>query len=684
MEERGLQVAAEDVGARAGGHDQVERDVARRWHVRLVAGEAIAVEQRDQLGVAGEWDLAAALRIGRREDGHPASRPAEHGARPLHPWLSLGGRLVILRPHRAQLPHAERLRRRAAHALVAAGRGERIGDAVGERGRRRAEPADRVGGDIARGAAADAIRDAEHIAGIGNLAEDAVAEAQRVAGVAVVVVDGVAVACARDAGQAHGLHRHRLLEGVGREQRAAPPPRHRRGARLDWLFLEQDVRQRRHAGVLVDEPAERRIGEGMPVLGAWCRWGAVGAIAAGRQRHRRRPGRRRLDGERLRVAAPVGGGHDVADHARAGEVVVGGQRVRWLPDDARHRRRAGVRRRRQHEWIGRFLDGHDVDQRPPGRARRRRRRIDQQRLPGRQAQAVAEHPHLACACPQAALAVVPPVRRDLAAVAARIDRVRGNVQRARRGIDEPGAGLELDGDAVGALCGDEQARRHRGRGLHVELQQYARRRRRPRLVVHQARVTDDRAALGRRLQRRLGGDPVLDVAQIIGDATERLHEYHAEVGLRPLRPFGVAERGEVRQGTPEAREVLGQVVDRRRVGRQRRADDRRRRAIEFGRAAGLEREARVVEERIEDGAHEHECVEREVTGVVHPQREHRSVGGVHRPVAGGDRMRRHARDHVAAGDARGGYRPLQRDGREEVHPKCPLVRGRDLDEVDAV
>src|SRR5439155_14822137 len=46
LEERGLQVAAEDVGARAGGHDQVERDVARRWDVRLVADEAIAVEQR--------------------------------------------------------------------------------------------------------------------------------------------------------------------------------------------------------------------------------------------------------------------------------------------------------------------------------------------------------------------------------------------------------------------------------------------------------------------------------------------------------------------------------------------------------------------------------------------------------------------------------------------------------------
>ena len=111
-------------------------------------------------------------------------------------------------------------------------------------------------------------------------------------------------------------------------------------------------------------------------------------------------------------------------------------------------------------------------------------------------------------------------------------------------------------------------RRVRWRG-HVELHEGGGRQRGRGLVVDEPGVPHQGQPLCRGVERRLGGDAVLQVAQLVRERAQRLHEHDADVGLGPFGPLRVAGRGEVGQRLAEAREVLGQVVDRdRRLGRR--------------------------------------------------------------------------------------------------------------------
>src|SRR5207253_1772636 len=96
-------------------------------------------------------------------------------------------------------------------------------------------------------------------------------------------------------------------------------------------------------------------------------------------------------------------------------------------------------------------------------------------------------------------------------------------------------------------------------------------------------------------------------------------EHHAEVRLRPLLPLRITEGREVEQGLAEGEEVLGQVVDRRRVRRHGRAGGGGRAAVQVGGAAGLERERGAGEVGVEGGAADRQRVRREVAGGVHGQ-----------------------------------------------------------------
>src|SRR5437868_12307263 len=95
-QDRGLDVAAERVGARTHDDEQVERDVARCRHVRFVSGHATAVQQIDELDVLRDRQLLASFRVWSGEDREPTPGPAEDGPGALHPRQRLPGVLVVL------------------------------------------------------------------------------------------------------------------------------------------------------------------------------------------------------------------------------------------------------------------------------------------------------------------------------------------------------------------------------------------------------------------------------------------------------------------------------------------------------------------------------------------------------------------------------------------------------------
>ena len=76
------------------------------------------------------------------------------------------------------------------------------------------------------------------------------------------------------------------------------------------------------------------------------------------------------------------------------------------------------------------------------------------------------------------------------------------------------------------------------------------------------------------------GDPILRVAQLVGDRAQSLEEHDAEIGLGPFLPVRITHGREIEQRLPETQEVLGEVVDRRRVGSERRARHGGRLAVE--------------------------------------------------------------------------------------------------------
>ena len=162
---------------------------------------------------------------------------------------------------------------------------------------------------------------------------------------------------------------------------------------------------------------------------------------------------------------------------------------------------------------------------------------------------------------------------------------------------------------------DPGAGRHpAGRG-HVELDDGAGAGAVVHVVVDQAGVAPDRDPLPGGLQVGLGGDRVLEVAELVADVGQQFDEGDAEVGLAPLDPAGHQRGDQVEQCLPEAGVVLGQVVNRRPVG-QRGCRARPRLAVETGGAAGLEAEVHCGVGGVEPAAGDPQRVGGEIAGPV--------------------------------------------------------------------
>ena len=108
-------------------------------------------------------------------------------------------------------------------------------------------------------------------------------------------------------------------------------------------------------------------------------------------------------------------------------------------------------------------------------------------------------------------------------------------------------------------------------------------------VVDEPRVAPQRCAPPRGREIRLGGDRVLPVRQLVGNVREQLDECDSHVCRSALRPAGREEAEPVEHQRTERVVVLGEVVDRRRLGELRRADADSL-AVEVRRTLDLERE----------------------------------------------------------------------------------------------
>ena len=151
-------------------------------------------------------------------------------------------------------------------------------------------------------------------------------------------------------------------------------------------------------------------------------------------------------------------------------------------------------------------------------------------------------------------------------------------------------------------------------GGDVELQHRGRGQRRAGIVVDQLGVTTCGPALGRRDQAGFARDAILQVAEIVGQGAQRLQEHHPEIGFGPFLPGRVAQGREVEQRLAEAEEILGQIVDRRRIAGGSGAIRRRGQAVEVGWAAGLQGERDGAEEDVQHRTRDGQQIVGEVAG----------------------------------------------------------------------
>ena len=351
-------------------------------------------------------------------------------------------------------------------------------------------------------------------------------------------------------------------------------------------LCQDDLRDRLGIERLTRNPGDPTALQGVEVLGDCLRCGAIPSSPRRGECHgfkgRRQAGPRAgLNGVALLESAPLG----------ASQVVIVYQCISGAPVDVRNR---GVAKERIH-----FLDGvirkarsarsktNDLPERDVGGSLGRS--VDQKPLASKKVETVIFDPHLTGATGKTAHALVPEIGHDV--VPGRVDDIVG-------GIVQPEAGLEVDGATIGRRGADQQSGWNRP-GENIEFEHCPSRCCGRRLIVNQPSQADDRAPLRGRLEDGLSRDPILGVAQVVGERAESFHEHHTEVGLGSLAIPGVTDGRKIGKRFPEAQEVLGQIVDGRRCPGRHRARRRCRGAIQVRLTSCFEREARVVEEAIQ-------------------------------------------------------------------------------------
>ncbi len=617
-------------------------------------------------------DHLAAPGVGRGEHRQPAAGPAERRSGLLHPGKLPGCGLVVRAADRPELAGAEGLRRHAPDVLgvlgvPAIGHREGIARGLQQSHPDRIDIADGVGRDIARGARAGAVAHLEDIAGDGRQSEDVVTEAQALPSVAVDLPLRRRGAVARiDHPPGDGIEGVGGLQLVRVQQRGEIAPRLRPG-----LGLAHDDLRRRGAAGQAGQPGDGRARQRIAIDPVRLVVGGVGSAPGDGERKVRPGDRRRPDCEALAGPLSLGGRDQVATDGGAGQVALARQGVVRAPGDARH---PGRRTARREQRVLAFLDRgqvHDLAQ-----ALARQVGLDQQRSSDGKAEADALQPHLGGAAGEAAIGVVPPIGGDRIVPVHR-DGVGG---RACEACPD----LERRLGPVGACGADLHARRQ---GPARDLAEQKRRSadRRKRLVVNQPGQAGHRSALRRGLQGRLGGHPILHVAEFIGDAAQRFHEHHPEIRLGPFLPLRIAQGRELAQRLFEAQEVLGQIVDGGNVDVVRRAVRRGGLAVEIAGAEDLEGELDALVGAVEPGGvDQRQPIVGEVAVAERVQGEQRPGLVVSAPVGGHDVGDRHVRDPVAAADRRGHAGLFDVRSVDEVHPQDRRIDDVDLDKVDAI
>ena len=145
-------------------------------------------------------------------------------------------------------------------------------------------------------------------------------------------------------------------------------------------------------------------------------------------------------------------------------------------------------------------------------------------------------------------------------IARGIDRVGfGQSRRDGERLGQAAADLELDATRG---VGDRRSRDDVARGVHLEIQPRSRAEAVVNVVVNQACVTPQGAALSGRLEVRFAADSVLVIRELVAERAQHLGEHVADVGFEAILPLGIALGCEIEQRPAETPEVARAVVHR--------------------------------------------------------------------------------------------------------------------------
>ena len=113
----------------------------------------------------------------------------------------------------------------------------------------------------------------------------------------------------------------------------------------------------------------------------------------------------------------------------------------------------------------------------------------------------------------------------------------GQSRRDGERLGQAAADLELDATRG---VGDRRSRDDVARGVHLEIQPRSRAEAVVNVVVNQACVTPQGAALSGRLEVRFAADSVLVIRELVAERAQHLGEHVADVGFEAILPLGIA------------------------------------------------------------------------------------------------------------------------------------------------